>query len=166
VLLPYQTIVLESPLAPPEALERLKAAVEPVQLLRRDPHQRPFEGTVESTSFHINRILTYRNSFRPQLQGRTEPTASGGTRVVVSFQLHPVVLVLLAFAVWFFAQFWPLGRPSPNATGPDPRLVLVGIVVFVVLLALGCFIPEASKAEQLLKGIIDARKVGSEIAAA
>ncbi len=132
--LPYQTIVLESALAPQEARERLTAAVEPVQLLSRSPRQRPFEGT--------------------------------GARVVVSFQLHPVVLVLLAFGVWFFAQFWPLGQPSASAAGPDPRLVLVGILAFVVVLILGCFIPEAYKAEQLLKGIIVAQEAVGETAAA
>ena len=164
--LPYQTIVLESVLEPPEVVERLQADVEPLQLFSRGPRQRPFEGTVEGTSFYINRIIAYRNSFRPQLHGRIEPTAGGGSRVVVSFQLHPVVLVLLAFGVWFFAQLWPLGRPSAGASGPDPRLVLLGIVASVVVLILGGFIPEASKAEQLLKGIIDARKVAGETAAA
>ena len=163
--LPYQTIALASALDPQEVLERLKAAVEPVQLLSRGPRRLPFEGTVDATSFHINRIIAYRNSFRPQLHGRIEPTVSGGARVVVSFQLHPVVLVILAFGVWFFAQFWPLGQPSASATGPDPRLVLLGIVAFVVVLVLGCFIPEAHKAEQLLKGIIDARKAAGETAA-
>jgi hypothetical protein len=164
--LPYQTIVLESPLAPQEARERLEAAVEPVQLVSRGPRQRPFEGTVEGTTFHINRIITYRNSFRPQLHGRIETTTRGGARVVVSFQLHPVVLVLLAFGVWFFAQFWPLGQPSASAGGPDPHLVLIGILAFVLVLVLGCFIPEASKAEQLLKSIIDAPKAAGETGAA
>jgi len=164
--LPYQTIVLETALAPQEVLERLKAAVEPVQLLSRGPRERPFEGTVEGTSFHLNRIITYRNSFRPQLNGRIEPMASGGARVVVVFQLHPAVLVLLAFGLWFFAQFWPLGRPSPSADGPDPRLVMVGILAFAVVLALGCFIPEAYKAEQLLKDIIAAQRAAGATAAA
>ena len=124
----------------------------------------PLEGTVDGTGFRIHRIITYRNSFRPQLHGRIEPTPSGGARVVISLQLHPVVLVLLALGVSFFATFWPFGPPS--ASGPDPRLMLAGISAFVVFLVLVGFIPEAHKAEQLLKDIVEAREAAGGTAAA
>ena len=164
--LPYQTLVLESAMTPTKVLERLKAAVAPVQWRRRGPSERPFEGTVDGTGFRIHRIIAYRNSFRPQLHGRIEPTPSGGARVVISLQLHPVVLVLLALGVSFFATFWPFGPPSPSASGPDPRLMLAGISAFVVFLVLVGFIPEAHKAEQLLKDIVEAREAAGGTAAA
>lgn len=160
LLLPYQTLVLESALTPTQALERLKAAVEPRQWAMRSRHrERPFEGTVEGTGFRMQRTIGYRNSFVPQLHGRIEATPGGRARLVVAFRIHPAVVVFLAIWFGFLGCFGvaAIDQPSVGAGGPSPRLLPGGMLVFGVLLLFGGFMPEAHKATRLLTQIFEAR---------
>lgn len=159
LLLPYQTLVLESPLTPTQALERLKAAVEPRQWAMRSRHrERPFEGTVAGTGFRMQRTIEYRNSFVPQLHGRIEPTPGGRARLVVSFRIHPAVVVFVATWFSFLGCFGvaAIDQPTVGAGGPSPRLLLGGMLGFGVLLLFAGFMPEAHKAARLLVEIFEA----------
>jgi hypothetical protein len=160
MLLPYRTHVFESALVPAQVLERLNAAVQPMQWVRsRQPAERPFEGTIDGSTFRIQRAIRYRNSFLPRLHGRIEPMPDGRARVVVAFQLHPAVAVFMA--VWFGFLIMigggALAYPSSGSGDSAPRWILLGMLAFGVVLILGAFIPEAHKARQLLQDIFRAR---------
>src|ERR1700733_10296347 len=48
-----------------------------------------FEGDVSPQGFNISRIISYRNSCIPVIQGRFEPSATG-TRIVIEMNMHPL----------------------------------------------------------------------------
>ena len=160
LLLPFQSRVFESALTPAQALERLQAAVEPREWFRRRPSERPFEGTVEGTTFRIQRIIRSRNSFLPHLHGRVDSTPSGRARVVVAFRLHPVVAVFMAIWFGFLLMFGGtvLGNSPPSSGELNPRLLIPGMLAFGVVLVFGGFVPEAYRAERLLAEVLNARE--------
>ena len=109
-LLPYDTFTVQtrSPLA--AVVERLSARVEPRKLVRF-PHHRnhlPYQGEVTDIGFSISRIIHYRNSFLPNIEGRFENHASG-TLVKITLSIHPLVGIFIGFwslavsgyKVWF-----------------------------------------------------------------
>ncbi|MEO1093278.1 MAG: hypothetical protein AAFX01_00070 [Cyanobacteria bacterium J06638_28] len=55
-----------------------------------------YTGTIADTGFTIRRIIHYRNSFLPQIQGRFESLPQG-TVVHITMQLHPLVLAFMLF---------------------------------------------------------------------
>lgn len=72
-----------SPLPPAELLRRVQEAV----LLRRD-----FTGTVTDNQFTISRIINYRNSMLPRIEGWVTAGPGGGSYLRLRHQLHPFVL--------------------------------------------------------------------------
>jgi len=98
-ILPYERFIIESPLTVDEVVHRLRNGVAPAKFsLRRSPQ--PFRGSVHGDRFvihRVNRVIGFRNSFRPQVVGRVMPGRSGST-IEVTMTLHPVVTVFMA--VW------------------------------------------------------------------
>lgn len=103
-LFPYETWVLAIPQPLATVRARLEAKVEPPRVWRSgfQRHHQPYEGTIRDQDFTLRRIIHYRNSFLPQIHGRWEPS-SEGTKIKMTFGLHPVVLVFLSvwFTVWY-----------------------------------------------------------------
>lgn len=97
--LPFENITYQTKLTPAEILSRLDAIIEPRKAFRsaiifRSKNHKPYEGSISGNSFHITRIIRYRNSFLPEIKGQVE-TYLGKTRVIVKMRLHPLVLIFL-----------------------------------------------------------------------
>lgn len=103
-LFPYETWVLEIPQPVETVRARLEAKVEPPRVWRSgfQRHHQPYEGIIREQDFTLRRIIHYRNSFLPQIRGTWEPS-SEGTKIKLTFTLHPLVLVFLIlwFTVWY-----------------------------------------------------------------
>jgi hypothetical protein len=158
-LIPYQKLIINSPLSQEEALRRLSLEVaKPVsgwQWLEKRTEK--FEGTVSGDDFQISRIIRYRNSFLPIIQGHFSPFGAG-VRVEVIMKLHGIVLVF-AFLWLSFVGFPVLeailqalrtGRFEEAAWFPCAMVVL-----FFLMVTIG-FEIEASKARKLLNRIFEA----------
>src|SRR6188474_594186 len=101
--LPYRKIELCSPLPVSEVVRLLENAVEPRRWLRWGASHCPFEGTVTEFAFDIRRIISYRNSFLPQIRGTISQDAAG-SRISVTMQLHVTVAAFMT--VWLGFVFF------------------------------------------------------------
>jgi hypothetical protein len=159
MLLPYQTRVFQSALSEAQVLERLRDAVEPERWFRVRAAVRPFEGTVEGRTFRIQRIIRYRNSFLPLLHGKVEPTPGGPVQILVAFRLAPSVTAFMT--LWFGLLLLIGSRVLRQASAPghaQPLLAVGGMLVFGVVLVVGGFGVEASRATRLLEELFSARQ--------
>ena len=91
MILPYQTVVLQSSRNEAQVLERLRGDVEPGPWLRHEYSECLFEGIVEGPTFQVRRLgPTPRYDFRPWLHGRIEPGVAGRAIVTVAFRPDPI----------------------------------------------------------------------------
>ena len=116
---PRRHLVLRSPVSPEEVLRRLSERVEPKRRLRFG-RERPFEGVVSSEGFEINRIIFYRNSFLPLVEGSVQRDGAGSL-IDAELTLHPFVAVVMAvfftltglFGIASSISFYGEGRFQP-----------------------------------------------------
>jgi hypothetical protein len=157
---PKEYFEIESPLPAAEILAVLDAVVEPPKWFRwKAASGKKFFGEVSTNSFKIWKIISYRNSFLPIIEGRITPTISG-SHIAVTLRLHRFVAL--------FMLFW-LGGVSTGLvtfvtevmrgkTGPLPLLLVPsGMLLFGIAMTSGCFWWEAKKTKpaliELLKGV-------------
>ena len=158
-LIPYAEFAFDVDAPAPEVRERLRAAVGRGHEPRQDPPP-PFDGDVDGASFAVRRRLEYRNSFRPEIRGRTEATAHGAaTRVSGRMRLH---LGVLAFAaVWLGAIGVGCVRALASFAEGTPAdakaLVLPGMFLFGYTLMTGGFSSEARYSLQALRKAVGGR---------
>lgn len=166
-LLPYDTLVIESPLPVAEARGRLQGATGPVRWLRFGPAAYPFEGEVTDDEVRIRRAIGYQNSFLPRIQGRLEPAARG-SRLAATMEMHPLVMIFvglwMAIAVTIALPMLVLALTS------DPPAEMVLIPVAMVLggwaLTAGAFTLEARIARAHLTRLLDGHDAGAASRAA
>ncbi len=96
-LWPHDSFEINSPLTSECLVESLRNRVEPRKLLRFSRDHAEFQGTVSPDGFSIQRIIHYRNSFLPVIEGRFHRAACG-TRVVVRMRLSAFAMAFLC--VW------------------------------------------------------------------
>jgi hypothetical protein len=142
--------------APPQVVaERLKSIVRDKPTFRESlrrvwpfgiPVTAPFIGSVDGASFKLQRDIRYRNSFLPMIRGRIMPNGIG-TQVSVTMFLHPLVAI---FMIFWLSTVALAAVPTRSASSMIP------LIMFVVGVAMpvGGFIPEAIKAQQLIRDAI------------
>lgn len=149
-LLPFHRFEINSPLDRQAALAAIAAHTEPEKWYRwrwpSSANDDRFEGQIGADSFHVRRIIGYRNSFLPVVDG-TVHAAGRGSKIEV--QMRPFAFVAVFAAVWvagvsvaLFTPMWPFG---------------LGMLAFFYAMTMGGFWYEASKQEQTLQEIFQAR---------
>ncbi|WP_213278501.1 hypothetical protein [Chryseobacterium indologenes] len=103
--LPYERITYKTNLSEQEVLTRLSGFVEPKKFGLGRNSMKDYEGSVNKNSFEISKVIQYRNSFLPQINGRIH-NDNDGTQIQVTFSLHAFVsfflIVWCSFALIFF----------------------------------------------------------------
>jgi hypothetical protein len=113
MVLPYQTLRMQSILSETQALERLQGAVEPGPWLRNEYSERLFAGIVEGHTFELQRIIRYRNYYLPVLYGRIEPGLAGRARIVIAFRPDPLVAAVTIIGLGLFLVAGAIGLSGP-----------------------------------------------------
>ncbi|MGD9982463.1 MAG: hypothetical protein AB7H66_03585 [Hyphomonadaceae bacterium] len=149
-LLPYHRFEITSPMKRAEALAAIASRIEERKWLRwRWPsveNDERFDGAVTETSFSVTRIMGYRNSFAPVIEGEVHESGRF-SRIVITMKRHIVVLLfLVVFAGMMLAGLVALERPLPG--------VLMLLLLYAIVL--GAFWFEANKLEQTLRKIFQA----------
>ena len=148
-LLPFHRFEINSPLDRQAALAAIAAHTEPEKWFRwrwpSSANDDRFEGQVSADGFHLRRIIGYRNSFLPVVDGVVHATGRS-SRIEVRMRLFMFVIVFVA--LWtigvggsLFTAFWPLS---------------VAMLVFMYALVMGAFWYEATKQERVLRQIFQA----------
>lgn len=151
--LPYHRFVIHSPLPPPQAQQKMAAQVQPRKIFRfgGPDNDRQFQGELTADSFSVTRIIGYRNSFLPLVEGRFE-SAAGGSAITIT--MRPLIFVIAFMTVWFSLA---LSFSAAAFTSTLVGLIPVGMLVFGYALVMIPFWIEAKKQERVLREIFQAR---------
>lgn len=159
--LPAENIVYKTKLKEEEILKRLSGIIEPKKTFRfgesSNGGSKPYEGQINDHSFDIQRIISYRNSFLPRINGIVERDFDGVT-IKVKMRLHVFVIVFLGifgsgFVLACLGLLAMLIRRSEFNIEP---LFPFGMLIFVYLLALGGFKSESNKSKKELQALFEA----------
>lgn len=150
-LAPYHRFELTSALSQMDALRAIASRIEERKWFRitamSAANDERFDGTVTGNRFSITRIMGYRNSFAPVIEGEV---AEGGSfsRIIVTMRPSIFVAIFLAFfGLIFLTAFLSVAETFWIALAA-PVLLYAGI--------LGGFWFEANKTEQTLRRIFKA----------
>jgi hypothetical protein len=151
-LAPFHRFDIISPLKRAEALAAVASRLEQRKWFRwRWPsaaNDERFDGVVTESGFSVTRIMGYRNSFAPLVEGQVHESGRF-SRIAVTMRPSVIVLVLLGvFAVIFSTVFISMDR----------EMVLAGVFMLALLyvMVLAGFWFEANKLEQTLRKIFQA----------
>ena len=157
-LLPYKRLVFESQFSKEEIIRRLMTEVasrrRPFGMFERRAQK--FEGEVSETGFKISRIIRYRNSFRPVVEGQFFPLVKG---VRIEVRMRPHTTILIFSILWLSLVVVGAGAVifqiiSTNNL-PVGMFIPLGMLLFYCLLWTIAFGVEADKADKLLSAIFE-----------
>ena len=158
-LLPTELIIYKTHLSVSEVINTLAENVEPVKyrFFSNNP-SRIYEGNIQGNIFKINRIIGYRNSFLPRINGVVSGELDG-TAVKVKMNIHPAAAVFIAVFFSFFLFGWMIALASAILNGKFEIGLLFGIVLilFPYALTMGGFKFESLKTKENLKELFQAK---------
>jgi hypothetical protein len=159
--LPFETIVIETPLTKEDTIINLTKNIEPEKTFRflNKSDTKAFEGHLRGNEFEIKRIINYRNSFLPIIKGRVE-TSGQGTRITIDMRLHAVVIVFML--IWFgFVGLFFIASIINSEDGNETILFPLGMLVFGYALTMGGYLFESFRTKEVLTDIIKGRIINN-----
>jgi len=132
---PFRKFEFITPISTSHATRVLEEIIEPPRKWGRPTSTKLgyFEGKVAGNRFKINRIIYYRNSFVPMIDGNFRRDGSG-TIVTVNMRLMWLVVVIWFGIIAFLA--WSSVAVDSRLAGPfGSRIVLLGITLFIYIVA-------------------------------
>ncbi len=159
--LPSENIIYKTSLKQEEVLKRLENILEAEKMIRfrifSKRSSKPYEGYLYGNEFSMSRIISYRNSFLPTINGLVKKELDG-TSIKVKMRLPVFAIVFLS--IWYGAlvlAFIVLIVQTLNKEGFNPvMLVPLGMMIFAYLLTMGAFKFESSKTKNYLKNLLEA----------
>lgn len=159
--LPLENITYKTSLKEEEAVKRLLDSIEPEKTFRFEVFSRgsskSYEGQVNGQTFDIRRIIGYRNSFLPRINGVIEKDFDGLT-IKVKMRLHIFVVVFLCVWCGFVGLgcFASLMQVFSNSEFNPMTLIPFGMLIFVYALTMGGFKFESNKSKKDLQTMFEA----------
>ncbi len=157
--LPYERLTIETNLSPEEVQRRLEGVVEPKKWFRW-PYSRdhePYQGTWDGNRFKISRIIHYRNSFLPVIQGEIISRYPG---TIIELVMRPpiitigMVILFAGFALLVILRALGLWLShGANVTSYSSCL----FPVMVVLITLISFKVESTKSRKFFRELLEER---------
>lgn len=99
-LFPYNSFRIEADENPSSLLEHLRRHIVPYEQRFSPNRDARFCGTVDLTGFKCRPIFRYRNSFRPVVVGRFQPTERGvSIQVIMRLSIPSLIFLVVWFAV-------------------------------------------------------------------
>ena len=87
-----------------------------------------FEGNFEKDRFEIQRIITGRNSFLPQIKGKIKPNTNG-TKIVADLKVQTSVIVFMLFWLTFVGFAFIMGIIGVINQGTNPILLIFPLIM-------------------------------------
>lgn len=132
--MPWRRFLIETHLTRAQALSQLQEMTEPRKLIRfaRPRRAHDFEGEITEAGFKLQRIIRYRNSFRPVFVGRLDDSPAGTS---INVAVRPSWLSAFALAVWIgslIAAVLITGLKSPYHDVKNPLILVVLFPAYLV----------------------------------
>lgn len=112
-----------------------------------------FIGETQGDRFSIHRNIRYRNSFLPCIKGRVTAEFPGSL-IELSMHLHPFVALFMV--IWLGAAVYSAFSIAVESGNASNAAGSAGMFSFGLLLAAVGFFPEAIKARNKLKSLLEA----------
>ncbi|WP_454046435.1 hypothetical protein [Chryseobacterium sp. Marseille-Q8038] len=155
--LPFERITYRTHLSEQEVLTRLSDFVEPKKFGLGRNYMKEYEGSIHNNSFEISRVIQYRNSFLPQINGRIQKE-NNGVKIQVALSLHAFVLFFLI--VWCsFALIFFIGVSIRAIREKEISVELflpLGMLLFVYALTMVGFKSESKQSKEFLRRSFEA----------
>ncbi|MDN3725527.1 hypothetical protein QRD02_14170 [Aequorivita sp. SDUM287046] len=87
-----------------------------------------FEGNFEQDRFEMQRIITGRNSFLPQVKGQIQPYING-TKLVADLKVQTFVIVFMIFWLTFVGFAFIMGIIRVINQGTNPFLLIFPLIM-------------------------------------
>ena len=162
--LPFENITYRTKLELEEIQKRINEVIEPKKTFRMkgifgSSNHKPYEGSVNGNSFSITRIIGYRNSFLPRINGIIKKDFNGN-KVNVKMRLH--VFVIIFMFIWFggvgigflaaLVSWFKFGSQNFEPMS----LIPFGMLIFGYALVTGGFKYESIKSKKYLAQLLEA----------
>jgi len=151
----FRTFTLYSTLPPDKAIQILSSSINKnspksiSNFLGLDGDDEKFRGSIEGNSFKIMRIIHYRNSFVPVIQGTFTPSLQGSIiRGYMRCHVFAILIMILIMSVFCIQTYH-----SHNQS----NVIILFPLFLIVLICVG-FYPEAHIAKNFLRDTFQAHE--------
>ncbi|AFY82768.1 hypothetical protein [Oscillatoria acuminata] len=163
-MFPSQRFTITTYLSPDAVQKRLMEVVEPpltgIQFQRKRS-DKLYRGQIGEHSFKIARIIYYRNSFLPQIEGRIKAHGRG-SQIDIEMKLHTVVIIFMGVWLSIIGQVALLSLFALFQEDFEPAFLMpVGMVIFGLALPWIGFLPQAKGSKQFLMELFQAQEENS-----
>ena len=160
--LPRENITYKTKLNEDEVIKRLLNFIEPEKTFSfgiiSSGSIKSYEGQINGQTFKIKRIIGYRNSFLPIINGIIEKDYDGETTIKVKMRLQIFIIVFLfiwcggagLIGIAFLTQAFDGSEFNPAI------LIPFGMLILVYALVMGAFKFESNKSKKDLQSILEA----------
>ena len=157
---PFRKFELLTPMTPVRAAAVLQKIVEPSKIFRSpfSKKHRYFEGSVDGNHFKINRIINYRNSFLPIIEGSFRPEPSGTVVTLNLRLLWPVMIFWVGMILILLCSSAAEASRLPWIVHGN-RSFLIKMTLFIYLMASVGFAIEARIAMKTLMRLLRSRDI-------
>ena len=152
--LPYEHITYKTNLSEQEVLTRLSGFVEPKKFGLGRNYIKEYEGSIDNNSFEISRVIQYRNSFLPDINGIIQKN-NNGTEIQVIMRLNLFVLIFLLFWCSISTCVFIMITLTQKKISVEFFMPLL-MLIFVYALTMVCFKIESKKSKEYLRRSFEA----------
>ena len=157
-IIPSDKIEILTDLSNQEVRKLLAENIRPKKGLKiginRSQEKELFEGNFKQDKFEIQRIITGRNSFVPQIKGKIEPNVNG-TKLVADLKVHTFVIVFMLFWLTFVGFAFIMGIIGVINQGTNPVLLIFPLI----MIGFGIGLVNYGFSSQKEKSINDLKKI-------
>ncbi len=155
--LPFERITYSTSFSQQEIIKRLSEVVEPKKFSFRRKPVKDYEGSVDTNSFDISRVISYRNSFLPEIHGTIQKN-NDRTEIQVTMTLNGFVYVFtIAWCLITSISFGFLLIKGIRDKGITLEFFIpLLMLLFIYGLTMICFKMESQKSKEYLKQIFNA----------
>jgi len=157
-MIPLEKFTIHSSRNPDHVRETLLEVVDPRQILPWDAKNsaKPYQGEIGDRAFQISRIISYRNSFLPLINGRITPEETG-SKIEIFISLDPLVFIFMLVWLGMVGNMGILFLLATLGEGnfEPAALIPLGMFLFGFLLVFVGFKPEAAKAKKFLRELLE-----------
>jgi len=154
---PFRRFQVLTPMSPARAAKVLQKIVEPAKTFRWpfSRKHRYFEGSVEADGYSISRIINYRNSFLPIIEGRFQIE---GPQTIVTLNMRMAWPVVVFWLGMMMLMLWCLVvGDSRIMRFHGSQTSLLKMMLFLYFLATVCFAIEVRIAMKALLRLLCSR---------